>query len=149
MSYKNCVHVFSLLYHAWNYFCKPKLRLQSLKFVEICTCHCTKKKFSIKDFFRNCDQITRKLPNWSHLMKQSLTENFIFCAAYLSYHESFYTTNEQRNQDFIIHVSMFYLYGFILRSLLVQISPKVFDWIYFWYFFFWFLNVVKIHGWFA
>ena len=31
-------------------------------------------KFSIKDFFSKCDQI------WSHLLKKSLMENFIFCA---------------------------------------------------------------------
>ena len=35
-----------------------------------------KMKFSIKDFFSECDQIRRK-PN---LLKKSLMENFIFCA---------------------------------------------------------------------
>ena len=39
-----------------------------------------KMKFSIKDFFSNCDQIRRNLRIWSHLMKKSLMENFIFCA---------------------------------------------------------------------
>ena len=39
-----------------------------------------KMKFSIKDFFSKCDQIRRKLPIWSHLLKKSLIENFIFCA---------------------------------------------------------------------
>ena len=37
-------------------------------------------KFSIEDFFSKCDQIRTKLPIWSHLLKKSLTENFIFCA---------------------------------------------------------------------
>ena len=37
-------------------------------------------KFSIKDFFSKCDQIRRKLPIWSHLLKKSLMENFIVCA---------------------------------------------------------------------
>ena len=37
-----------------------------------------KMKFSIKDFFRKCDQIHRKPRNWSHLLKKSLMENFIF-----------------------------------------------------------------------
>ena len=37
-------------------------------------------KFSIKDFFSKCDQIRRKLFNWSHLLKISFTENFSFCA---------------------------------------------------------------------
>ena len=36
------------------------------------------KKFSIKDFFSKCDQILRKLRIWSHLLKKSLMENFIF-----------------------------------------------------------------------
>ena len=37
-------------------------------------------KFSMKDFFSKCDQIRRKLRIWSHLLKKSLIENFIFCA---------------------------------------------------------------------
>ena len=39
-----------------------------------------KTKFSIKDFFSKCDQIRSKLQIWSHLLKKSLMENFIFCA---------------------------------------------------------------------
>ena len=39
-----------------------------------------KMKFSIKDFFSKCDQIRRKLQIWSHLLKKSVMENFIFCA---------------------------------------------------------------------
>ena len=42
-----------------------------------------KMKFSIKDFFSKCDQIRRKLRIWSHLLKKSLMENFIFCAVVL------------------------------------------------------------------
>ena len=38
-----------------------------------------KMKFSIKDFFSECDQIRRKLRIWSHLLKKSLMENFTFC----------------------------------------------------------------------
>ena len=38
-----------------------------------------KMKFSIKDFFSKCDQIRRKLRIWSHWLKKSLMENFIFC----------------------------------------------------------------------
>ena len=37
-------------------------------------------KFSIKDFFNKCDQIRSFLWIWSHLLKKSLMENFIFCA---------------------------------------------------------------------
>ena len=39
-----------------------------------------KMKSSIKDFFGKCDQIHRKLLIWSHLLKKSLMQNFIFCA---------------------------------------------------------------------
>ena len=39
-----------------------------------------KMKFSIKGFFSKCDQIRRKLRIWSHLLKKSLMENFIFRA---------------------------------------------------------------------
>ena len=35
-------------------------------------------KFSIKDFFSKCNQICRKLRIWSHLLKRSSMENFIF-----------------------------------------------------------------------
>ena len=42
--------------------------------------HCLKMKFSIKDFFSKCDQIRKKLQIWSHLLKKSLMENFIFVA---------------------------------------------------------------------
>ena len=36
-------------------------------------------KFPIKDFFSKCDQILIKLRIWSHLLKKSLMENFVFC----------------------------------------------------------------------
>ena len=39
-------------------------------------------KFSIKDFFSKCDQIRSFLRIWSHLLKKSLMENFIFCVVY-------------------------------------------------------------------
>ena len=41
--------------------------------------HCTKVKFFIKDFFSKCDQIGSFLRIWSHLLKKTLMENFIFC----------------------------------------------------------------------
>ena len=37
-------------------------------------------KFSKKDFFSKSDQIRSFLRIWSHLLKKSLMENFIFCA---------------------------------------------------------------------
>ena len=44
--------------------------------------HCTKMKFSIKDFFCKCDQICSFLRIWLHLLKKFLMENFIFCAVF-------------------------------------------------------------------
>ena len=35
---------------------------------------------TLKDFYSKCDQIRRKLRIWSHLLKKSLMENFVFCA---------------------------------------------------------------------
>ena len=39
-----------------------------------------KMRFSIQNFFSKCYQIHWKLRIWLHLLKKSLTENFIFCA---------------------------------------------------------------------
>ena len=38
-----------------------------------------KRRFSIKDFFRKCQQISTEERTSSHLLNASLTENFIFC----------------------------------------------------------------------
>ena len=35
-------------------------------------------KYSIKDFFSKCDEIHSFLQIWSHLLKKSVMENFIF-----------------------------------------------------------------------
>ena len=40
-------------------------------------------KFSIKDFFSKCDQIRSFQRIWSHFLKKSLMENFIFYAVYV------------------------------------------------------------------
>ena len=45
---------------------------------------CTKKKFSIKDFFSKCYQISKKVWIWSHLLKKSLMEK-IFCEVPYNY----------------------------------------------------------------
>ena len=42
--------------------------------------YCTQKKeFSMKHFFSKFDHIRRFLQIWSHILKKSLMENFIFC----------------------------------------------------------------------
>ena len=56
-----------------------KLRRKKLR-RKLCTNTAQKIKFSIKDFFNRCGQIRRKMRIWSHLLKKSLIENFIFCA---------------------------------------------------------------------
>ena len=43
-------------------------------------------KFSMKNCFSKCDQIPRKLRIWSHLLKKSLMENFIFYAVLFTCH---------------------------------------------------------------
>ena len=40
--------------------------------------HCTKKKFSMKDFFSKRDQIRRLFRIWSYLLKKFFMENIIF-----------------------------------------------------------------------
>ena len=40
-------------------------------------------RFSMKDFPSKWEQIHRKLWIWSHLLKTSLMENFIFCVVHL------------------------------------------------------------------
>ena len=40
-------------------------------------------KFPIKDFLSKCDQICSFLRIWSHLLKKSLMEKFIFCAVHI------------------------------------------------------------------
>ena len=44
-------------------------------------CTAQKMMFSIRDFFSKCNQICRFRRVWSHLLKKSVMENFIFCAA--------------------------------------------------------------------
>ena len=51
-----------------------------IAFLDIITAQ--KIKFSIKNFLSKCDQIRSFLWIWSHLLKKSLMENFIFCAVY-------------------------------------------------------------------
>ena len=53
--------------------------------LETCTKTAQKMKFYIKDFFSKFDPIRRKLRIWSHLLKKSSMENFIFSAVQLPY----------------------------------------------------------------
>ena len=49
-------------------------------------------KFSIEGFFSKCGQIRSFLRIWSHLLKKSLMENYIFCAVYDSSEDAFMKT---------------------------------------------------------
>ena len=65
-----------------RFFSKFELTyMMNFKFTEpTLTSIAQKMKFSIKDFFSKCDQIRSFLRIWTHLLKKSLIENFIFCA---------------------------------------------------------------------
>ena len=45
-------------------------------------------KFSIEDFFSKWDQIRKNLRIWSHLLKKSLMEDFIFCVVLIQQQRS-------------------------------------------------------------
>ena len=68
----------------WNFWLSWKCCLHCLTWsifmTQSKTCTAQKMKISIKDFFSKCDQIRSFLRSWSHLLKKSLTENFICCA---------------------------------------------------------------------
>ena len=70
----------SLLYFSSNY--TNELVNYDRKFIDEKPDHnfvtTQKMKFSIKDFFIECEQIQSLLRIWSHLLKKSLIENFIF-----------------------------------------------------------------------
>ena len=55
----------------------PSFVIIDIAVVEIYTAQ--EMKFTVKDFFSIYDQSCRKLQIWSHLLKKSLMENFIFC----------------------------------------------------------------------
>ena len=59
-----------------------------------------KMTFSVKDFFSKCARIRRKLRIWSHLLKKSSTENFIFCAVGLFLSEWVYIFRSKINANF-------------------------------------------------
>ena len=50
------------------------------KYLKIMKKAAQKLKFSVKDLASTCDQIRSSLRIWSHLLKKSFVENFIFCA---------------------------------------------------------------------
>ena len=61
-----------------------------------------KMKFSIKDFFSKCDQISRKLRIWSYLLKKSLMGNFIFCAVMNDIYKNIEEYNPNKKRKILI-----------------------------------------------
>ena len=58
---------------------KFKTDIQEIKPAKYLELHCTKNEDSIMDSFSKCDKIRSFLRIWSHLLKKSVMENFIFC----------------------------------------------------------------------
>ena len=67
-----------------NFIKPPRLRLLvRLGIWGKSTQHCTKNEIFNQDFFSKCEQIHSFQRIWSHLLKKSLIENFIFYAMLL------------------------------------------------------------------
>ena len=75
-----------------------------------------KMKFSIKDFFRKCDQIRRKLRIWSHLLKKSLMENFFVQCV------SAKLTGKHMYQNFIKKVSLAHVFSCEFCTLVLSVG---------------------------
>ena len=58
-------------------------------------------KFSVKGFFSKFDQIRIFLRVWSHLLKKSLMENFIFCAVLILMENFNMTTSNSISSQFL------------------------------------------------
>ena len=82
-----------------NLFQPQVLKMYSLSMVTE-----QKMKFSVEDFFGKCDQIRSFLRIWSHLLKKSFMENFIFCAVALlivkiNIDSDYFTKKRRKNQS--------------------------------------------------
>ena len=66
-----------------------------------------KNEVSIKDFFSKCGQIRSFLRIWSHILKKSLMENFIFCAVPLTVPTSLKENSPARILDHYISGDFF------------------------------------------
>ena len=66
--------------HFQSKYCESlRVRINKIEFVNLTRWPTAQKmKFSIKHFFSKCHQIHSFLGIWSHLLKKSLMENFIF-----------------------------------------------------------------------
>ena len=71
-------------------------------------------KCFIEDLFSKCDQIDRKLRIWSHLLKKSLMENFMFRAVHNAYKLS-WDTKQVMVRDNKINMDFSYFTSFIFQ----------------------------------
>ena len=84
-----------------------------------------KMKFSIKDFFSKCDQIRKFLRIWSHWLKKSLMENFIFCVVQGTEFSVLYDKTKQRSdwqELFCDKISMFFIFYRFYICFLKQVN---------------------------
>ena len=70
--YSELCQTFKMVCQGSQYVSKSSVKY----FVKKCTAQ--KMKFSIRNFFRKCDQIRSFMQIWSHLLKKFLMGNFIF-----------------------------------------------------------------------
>ena len=75
--------------------------------------HCTK-KFSITDFFSECDQLRRKLRIWSHLLKKSVMESFYFL---YSVDDHYSPIDLQKKPQYLQY---FFFWNLCVRNLMVH-----------------------------
>ena len=76
VGYRDYLGKWIVLYREVSYMHLKMLEVSWLKVILTVQ----KLKFFIKSFFSKFDQIRSFLWIWSHLLKKSLMENFIFCA---------------------------------------------------------------------
>ena len=92
-------------------------------------------KFCIKDFFSKCDQICSFLRIWSHFLKKSLMENFIFvqwCLFKIKFYKCFWI-DKMRNRKRSLKINLWIKYlpkttrkllNFVIRTWTIKTSHK-------------------------
>ena len=76
-------------------------------------------KFSTEDFFSKCEQVRSFLRIWSHLLKKSLIENFIFCAVFIALEHLTLFTEVMGQDDLYLNfpAMVFLIAVFIFRDI--------------------------------
>ena len=93
-----------------------------------------KMKFSIRDSFSKCYQIRRKLRIWSHLLKKSLMENFIFCAVHYVVCRAQLNNSENKLRQemheilIVIMARDIFFYIYLSICYIFRLSKNSFEW---------------------